>query len=107
MYIRVGFDIEFELPAPAPMLLMLNLHPSRVPTVVRPEALRVEPFTPISFYYDVFGNSCGRLIAPAGLVRLTNDAVVSDDGRPDEVRPGAGQHLVQDLPPDTIQFLLA
>ena len=107
MFIRVGFDIEFDLPAPAPMLLMLNLHPSRVPTVVRPEALRVEPFTPVSFYYDAFGNSCGRLLAPAGLVRLANDAVVSDHGRPDEVRREANQHLIQDLPPDSLQFLLA
>lgn len=107
MFIRVGFDIQFDLPAPAPMLLMLNLHPSRVPTVVRPEGLIVEPFTPISFFYDAFGNSCGRLFAPAGPLRITNDAVVSDTGRPDEYAPDARQHMVEDLPDDALQFLLA
>lgn len=107
MFIRVGFDIEFDLPVPAPMLLTLSLHPSRLPTVVRPEALWVEPFTPVTFYNDAFGNSCGRVHAPAGLVRLTSDAVVSDTGLPDEVRPGAMQHPVENLPQDALQFLLA
>lgn len=107
MKIRVGFDIQFDLPAPAPMILTLNLHPSRSPTVIQPESLMVEPFAPISFYYDVFGNCCGRVTAPGGRVRFTNDAIVSDSGELDAYQPNAIQHRLEDLPSDAMQFLLA
>lgn len=107
MQIRIGFDIQFELPAPAPMILTLNVHPSRAPSIIKPESLNIEPFTPISNYYDLFGNCCGRVTAPAGLVRLTNDAIVHDSGEPDPIHPDATQHRLEDLPSDTMQFLLA
>ena len=107
MLIRVGFDLHFELPAPAPIFVALNLHPSRTPSVRKPEAVTVEPFTPIRHYYDSFGNLCGQMHAPAGLIRLHNDAVVEDSGLLDEGDPDAPQHPVESLPPDTLQFLLA
>ena len=80
MFIRVGYDISFELPNDTPMLLALNLHPSRLPTALRSEAMRVEPAIPISQFNDSFGNTCTRLNAPAGVLRITNDAVVYDNG---------------------------
>jgi transglutaminase-like putative cysteine protease len=107
MLIRVGFDIEFNLPAPAPMLLCLSLHPSRWPDVRSAEYIRVEPEIPLFFYTDRFGNRCGRIDAPAGPLRLSNDAVVEDSGQPDAVNWSARQHPVADLPPDVLQFLLA
>lgn len=107
MLINVGYEIEFNLPAPAPVLVVLNLHPSRMPSVMRPELLRVSPSIPVQHYYDTFGNFCGRLNAPAGILRLSNDAVVSDSGVPDEENPNAIQHLVEYLPDETLQFLLA
>lgn len=107
MLIRVGFDVIFDLPAPAPVLLNLNLHPSRLPSVRRNEALRVEPAAAhISQYTDTFGNTCGRLHAPAGRLRLFNDAVVEDGGWPDELGVGAERHPIEHLPPDVLQFLL-
>ena len=107
MYIRVGFDIEFFVPSPTPMLLALNLHPSRFPTVVKPEALQIEPYTQLWCYNDCFGNLCSRVMAPSGRIRLTNDAIVSDSGEYDPVDYSAIQHPVEDLPPDTLQFLMA
>jgi transglutaminase-like putative cysteine protease len=108
MLIRVGFDVIFDLPAPAPVLLNLNLHPSRLTSVRKPESLRVEPASAtVSQYTDTFGNTCGRLHAPAGRLRLYNDAVVEDGGWPDELGCGAVRHPVESLPPDVLQFLLA
>jgi transglutaminase-like putative cysteine protease len=107
MYIRVGYDIQFDLPAPAPMILTLNLHPSRLQTIVKPEAIGIEPYAPITFYNDVFGNCCGRVVGAQGRVRFTNDAIVWDSGNPDPVRPNAVQHRLEDLPSDAVQFLLA
>ena len=107
MLIRVGFDVAFDLPAPSPFLLMLNLHPSRLPSVRRPEHIKVEPQSAtITQYTDTFGNTCGRLMAPAGRLRLYNDAVVEDHGFPDELGVWAGQHPIDQLPPDVLQFLL-
>lgn len=107
MLIRVGYDIIFEHPATTPIVAMLYLHPSRTETVRRGEYLLVEPQVPVSTYIDVFGNRCGRLLAPAGLLRLWNDAVVEDSGRPDQQTPDAEQCEIYDLPPETIQFLLS
>jgi len=107
MFIRVGYDISFELPNDTPMLLALNLHPSRLPTALRSEAMRVEPAIPISQFNDSFGNTCTRLNAPAGVLRITNDAVVYDNGEPDAPGTHAVQHTIEQLPPDVLQFLLA
>ena len=43
MLIRVGFEVAFNSPAPTAMLLTLYLHPSRAPTVRKPEWLKIEP----------------------------------------------------------------
>jgi transglutaminase-like putative cysteine protease len=58
-------------------------------------------------YRDSFGNWCSRIVAPAGLTRITTDAVIADPGTPDAVNWGAQQHAVEDLPDETLLFLLA
>ena len=107
MLIRVGYDISFDVPAPTPMVLMLYMHPSRLHTVQQPEAIRVEPYVPINLFTDNFGNTCGRIVAPAGTIRFINDAVVGDTGEPDPIPDGAIQHHIEDLPPDVMPYLLA
>lgn len=106
MLIRIGYDIEFEVPAPTPMLLMLNVHPSRFGSLRGAEQLTIDPFVPRMPYTDVFGNTCGRIVTQAGHVRFRNDAVVYDDGQPDAYDPAARQHFIDELPTDLLQFLL-
>ena len=43
MLIRIGYDLVFDLPAPAPMLLMLSVRPEVFPTLRKQEEFRVEP----------------------------------------------------------------
>jgi hypothetical protein len=43
MLIRLAYDIQFELPAPVPMVALLNVHPSRAQDLLEPDELRVEP----------------------------------------------------------------
>lgn len=107
MLIQVGYDIVFTLPAPTPMVLMLYLHPSRHLQIKKPEQLVVEPAIPVGEYTDGYGNKCGRIMAPAGTLRLTNDAVVEDTGLPDPVASDAVQVPIQDLPSDALVYLLA
>jgi transglutaminase-like putative cysteine protease len=106
MDIRIGHEIVFELRAPTPMILMLYLHPSRIVDLQHPDLLHIEPFLPVQDYFDTFGNRCGRIVAPAGPLRLFNDNIVHDSGAPDVVAPYAQQHLVGDLPSDVMQFLI-
>ena len=107
MLIRVGCEIEFTFPEPTAVILMLNLHPSRDPTVRTPECLQVNPPVPIGQYFDTYGNRCGRTVVPAGHVTFYNNAVVEDCGLTDLQVWNAQQVNVQDLPQDVLLFLLA
>ncbi len=107
MLINVGYEISFKAPQPAPMVVMLYLHPSREQTIRQPDRLVVTPHLPIIEHFDLYGNRCGRLIAPAGLVTFRNDALVEDCGLTDLQVPQAPQMPVQDLPHETLLYLLA
>lgn len=106
MQIRVGYEIVYQFPAPTPLILTLNVHYSRASDLVRPDHLITNPPTAVSSYRDGFGNWCTRMVAPAGRLSLTADAVVRDSGLPDVVVPNAHQHQVQDLPEATLVYLM-
>lgn len=107
MFIKAGYDIIFEHPAPTPLIAMLYIHPSRQSSIRQGEYLLVDPPISISHYTDSFGNRCGRLIAPAGPIRFWNNAVVEDSGQPDQQLPSARQHEIHELPDEVIRFLIA
>jgi len=106
MIIKVGFDIEFEMSAPTPMILMLYVHPSRQPDLRSDEKITVEPKLPLTDFTDLYGNRCARILAPAGDLRLSLEALIEDSGLPDEQHPEALQHKVEDLPSETLPFLM-
>ena len=106
MRIRLGCELSYDFPAPTPMIVMLNVHYSRVMHLEHPDHLITSPAVPIQSYRDSFGNWCCRLVAPAGRFTLGTDSVIRDDGLADPVALDAVQHAVQDLPPDTLLFLL-
>ena len=106
MLIKIGFEIEFELPGPTPMILMLYVHPSRQADLRTEEKIHVEPGIPLHDFIDLYGNRGARLLAPAGDLRLSLEAMIEDDGAPDAVCPAAIQHPVQDLPDEALPFLL-
>src|SRR5688572_10777628 len=107
MLIKVGFEIAFVSPQPAPMVVMLYLHPTRELTTRQPDRLQVTPSQPVAEYYDLYGNKCGRIVAPAGRIVFRNEALVEDCGLPDLQVPQATQALVQDLPHEVLLYLLA
>jgi len=106
MKLRVGYEIVYDFPQPTPMLIVLGTHFTRASDVIVPDYLTVDPAVPITPYRDMFGNWCSRLVAPAGRMRLAADGVVRDLGVPDPVVPSAIQHAVEDLPAETIVYLL-
>lgn len=106
MKIRIGYELAFECPQPTPMILMLNVHPTRSQDLIVPDTMVGIPPIPVSTYIDSFGNQCSRIVAPAGSLRLSADAVIHDAGLPDEVNPEAKQSSVEELPDEALQYLL-
>ena len=106
MLIRAGCELVYQCPQPTPMILMLNIHFTRVSDIVRPDHLVTVPSLPISSYRDSYGNWCSRIVAPAGETRITTDALINDSGLPDTVAPDATQVPVEALPEETLIFLL-
>ncbi len=78
------------------MILTLNVHYSRVSNLVVPDHLVTTPSVPMKAYRDSFGNWCSRIVAPAGVTRITTDATIFDSGMPDPVNWGAQQHAVEE-----------
>jgi len=106
MFIRLGYDIEFEVPAPVAMVAMLTVHPSRVADLRAPDEMSIEPGVPLTSYMDGFGNRCTRFVAPQGTLRLSNTTLIEDSGTPDLVSPNAREHPVGELPDDALIYLL-
>jgi transglutaminase-like putative cysteine protease len=106
MKIRIGYEIIYDCPQPTPMILTLNVHYTRVSDLISPDYLVTDPTVPLTAYRDNYGNLCSRIIAPAGQLRLSTDALVRDTGQPDMVNFGARQTPVENLPDETLIFLL-
>ncbi len=107
MLIRLGFDVQFDIPSDVPFVGLLSVHPSRTQDLLAPEELTVEPATMVSDYLDSFGNRCTRFQALAGSVRLRSSALIQDSGAPDPVSPFAREVEVGYLPPETLPYLLS
>jgi transglutaminase-like putative cysteine protease len=106
MKIRVGYELIYDCPQPTPMVLMLNIHHSRAGDIIVPDRIRAEPFVPTTSYRDGFGNWCTRILAPAGRLRLSTSSLLNDTGEPDAIARAEYQHAVEDLPEESLVFLL-
>jgi transglutaminase-like putative cysteine protease len=106
MLIKIGYNIALRLSVPTAVIFVLRVHPTRSADLVAPERFWVEPELPVEEYFDGFGNHCGRVNSPAGVVRFLNEAVIRDPGTLDVYEPDARQHDVRELPVETISFLL-
>jgi transglutaminase-like putative cysteine protease len=106
MVIKIGFDIGLRLFFPTTILYVLRVHHSRRDSLIGAENFRIEPAIPFKEYPDLFGNLCGQVTAPAGVVHFLNEAIVHDPGELDTYVPEARSHNVSDLPSETLTFLL-
>ncbi len=106
MHIKIGYEITLDCVQPTPMLLTLNVHHTRVSDLLVPDHILTDPPVPVRGYRDGFGNWCNRIVAPQGRIKIHAKSIIQDSGLPDEVHPEAQQHAVEDLPDDTLVFLL-
>jgi transglutaminase-like putative cysteine protease len=114
MLVRSQFAIEFDLPQPVAMIGLLRLHPTLDARVRGPEQLQVEHLQgdssaalAVDEYLDGFGNRCSRFVGPQGRLKLSGESVAEIEAVPDPIRVEASQHQVEDLPSETLEFLLS
>jgi transglutaminase-like putative cysteine protease len=114
MRIKSEFDIQFHLPSPTVMLALLSVHPSIECTLLSKEKLSIQHIDgeesrdlEPEVFLDAFGNRCSRTYLPVGAVRLSGSNIVVISGDPDEAGESAQQASPEELPPETLQYLLA
>lgn len=96
--------LEFNISVATPFLFMLRPRSGLQQWVGR-EQYVLTPSAPAVEFTDPFGNLCQRLVAPAGSfsVHTSVDIEAADDS---DTAPGAPFVEVQQLPSDTLPFLL-
>lgn len=106
MLINLGCRLEFRFSQPTPLIAILNVHDTRFNDMVQQDDLVTYPGIPITGYRDGFGNWCTRMLAPSGDFVVSTNGIFRDTGQLDPVALSAYQHDVQDLPADTLVYLL-
>lgn len=105
MRIRIGYELEFDCPKPTPMVLMLNVHTSRVPDLIVADQMFAQPPVAMTMFLDMSGNRCTRLVAPQGVLRLYATGLIHDSGMPDFTHLHAPLTPVERLPDETLMYL--
>ena len=106
MMLRLGYDIQFDIPSPVAIVALLNVHPSWAANLRTLDKMLVEPATDVETYMDTFGNLCSRFMARQGALRLSNSTLFYDFGLPDLVNPHARELPIQELPTHVLRYLL-
>ncbi|MEZ6126000.1 MAG: transglutaminase family protein [Planctomycetaceae bacterium] len=104
MWIHATCFLEFDIPVATPFLFMLRPRSGWQQWVGR-EQYVLTPSSPVVEFTDPFGNLCQRLVAPAGRFSVHTSVDIETAERSDTA-PGAHFVEVQQLPDDTLPFLL-
>jgi transglutaminase-like putative cysteine protease len=105
MLIRFGYDISITCAQDTPLICLLSVRPDLLGQVVEDEVLTLSPSVPSTLYFDLFGNTCRRILAPTGVMRLQSMGVFRDSGLPDAMDLTAPELMVQSLPDETLIYL--
>lgn len=112
MHIRYGYRIDVLCEAPTPIITMLDVHPERRADITAPDDPRVTAYltgveqSGIKIYHDKFGNICRRIVSPPGGITIEAEGVIHDSGFPDMVDRSADAVPPEQLPDETLVYLL-
>lgn len=105
MLLRIGHEITIESAQPTPLICLVTPHVSRHADFTGPEQVTTDPQVPVHSYFDLYGNICRRMVAPAGRFTLRGDVTLHDSGEKDPVVRDAQEWPVEALPDDVLTFL--
>ncbi|NBZ89113.1 transglutaminase-like domain-containing protein [Stagnihabitans tardus] len=106
MLIRYGYDITVSCPQDTPLITMMSVRDERRDDIRIQGAVETFPAVPTRAYRDMFGNTCRRVVAPAGLFRLRADCTIESDEAPNIASPDLREVPVADLPDSVVFYLL-
>jgi transglutaminase-like putative cysteine protease len=106
MLIRFGYDVTLSCVQDTPLICLLSLRDERLADLHRQSPVETFPRVPVSSYHDLFGNTCMRMLAPAGSFRIRHDCVIRDTGLADPQDLSAAEVPIHQLPDDTLIYLL-
>jgi transglutaminase-like putative cysteine protease len=101
----VGCEFNFDAEDRSPSVFQVQPHPAFAHSLLR-DSWESEPAVSRSEYLDRFDNRCQRLVIPGGRLAIRYDAVVEVPSDPDPVLVDAEKVPPEDLPAETLQFLL-
>lgn len=104
MWLHASCFLQFHIPVATPFLLMLRPRSGRQQWVAR-EQYELSPGVMAVEFTDPFGNLCQRLVAPAGAFSI-HTSVNVECADAFDIAPGAPFVEVQNLPEETLPFLL-
>ena len=104
MWLHASCYLEFNIPVDTPFLLMLRPRSGRQQWVGC-EQYVLSPSVTVIEFTDPFGNLCQRLVAPAGHFSV-HTSVDVECAEAFDAAPGAAFIEVQNLPDETLPFLL-
>jgi transglutaminase-like putative cysteine protease len=106
MLIRYGYDITIQCPQDTPMICMMSVRDERRDDLRLQGPIETWPPVPTTSYRDQFGNTCRRVLAPAGQFRLRSDCTIASSDQPDEVKHWLTETPIADLPDEVLIYLL-
>lgn len=105
MLIRIGHEITIEAEQDTPLICLVTPHVARHGDFTGPELVQTDPQVPVHSYFDLYGNICRRMIAPAGRFTLRGDVTLHDSGQQDPADEAAAEWPVEALPDDVLLYL--
>jgi transglutaminase-like putative cysteine protease len=106
MQIQAGYSITFNCLSPMPIHLMLSVYPDRRHDLMTSDAVQSSVDCRVFQATDGFGNIITRVFAPSGPITFSSDFLINDSGQSDVQSWAARQIAVEDLPAETLPFLL-
>jgi transglutaminase-like putative cysteine protease len=104
MRLHAGCKFSFETSVPTAATFMLRPRSGEGQWIVSEEYI-TEPNIPVTEYTDTYGNLCQRVVVPEGLFSLYT-SVVTETAEVIDINFDAPLVPIEDLPSDTLHFLL-
>lgn len=107
--VRAGFSLTFEVPHPTPMLFVVQPRERLEPTGTRQRLIDQRPLGAagsVHTYTDAHGNLIWRTLAQPGTFDIGHDLIAEVTRQPDPAWPDLPKHRVEDLPDETLAYLL-
>ena len=106
MLIRFGYDITVTCAQDTPMICMMSLRDESRDHLRHQVGVMTTPAVPTTVYRDLFGNTCRRFMAPAGVFSVRSDSTIDTTPNPDPLHPSARETAIADLPDEVLIYLL-